>query len=118
MFTLSGTDHRADLVVEDLGRGAGQRRQPGFLREHEVVAQRYSEATRSLGDLERGETMHVDRGRDLFHGTRHGEVVVAVEAGMDTALQAHLGGTAVDRLDDAPLDLLEIEQVRIAAQVE
>ena len=37
---------------------------------------------------------------------------------MDAALQAHLGGTAVDRLDDAPLDLLEVEEIRIAAEVE
>ena len=56
--------------------------------------------------------------RDLLHRSRDGQVVVAVEVGVDPALQAHLGGAAVDRLDDAPLHLLELEQVRVAAEVE
>ena len=46
------------------------------------------------------------------------DVVVAVEVGMDAALQAHLGGAALDGLDDAPLHLFELEQVGRAAQVE
>ena len=91
---------------------------PGLLGEHEVVAQRHAEAARALGDLERGEAVHVDLRRDLLHRARDVEVVVAVEVGMDAALQAHLGGAAVDRLDDAPLDLVEVEEVRVAAQVE
>ena len=57
-------------------------------------------------------------GRDRLHRARDVDVVVAVEVGMDPALEAHLGRAALDRLDDAPLHLLELEQVRLAAQVE
>ena len=57
-------------------------------------------------------------GRDLLHRARHVDVVVAVEVGVDAALQAHLGRAALDRLDDAPLDLVEVEQVRVAAEVQ
>ena len=77
-----------------------------------------SEATRALGHLERGEAVHVDLRRDLLHGTRHRQVVLAVEVGMDAALQAHLGGAAVDRFHHAPLDLLVVEEVRAAAEVQ
>ena len=91
----------------------GQRRQPGFLRQREVVAQRHAEPARAFGDLERGEAVHVDARRDLLHRPRHREVVVAVEVGMDAALEAHLGGAAVDGFEHAALDLLEVEQVRV-----
>ena len=37
---------------------------------------------------------------------------------MDSALEAHLGGAALDRLDHPTLDLLHAEQVGVAAQVE
>ena len=57
-------------------------------------------------------------GRDLLHRPGDVEVVVAVEVGVDAALQAHLGRAALDRLDHAPLDLVEVEQVRVAAQVQ
>ena len=49
-------------------------------------------------------------GRDLLHRAGDVDVVVAVEVGMDAALQAHLGRAALDRLDDAPLHLLDLER--------
>ena len=58
---LVGADHRPHLVVEDLGRGARQRREPGLLGQREVLAERHPEPAGALGDLERGEAVHVDR---------------------------------------------------------
>ena len=96
----------------------GQRGEAGFLQPQEVVAQRHVEAARAFGHLERGEPVHVDRGRDRLHRARDVDVVVAVEVGMDTALQADLGRAALDRLDDAALHLLHLDEVRLAPQVE
>ena len=109
---LVGAEQRAHRVVEDLGRRAGQRLQPGVHQAAQVVGQRLAEAPGALGDLERGEAVDVDLGRDLVHGPGHVDVVVAVEVGVDAALQAHLGGALGHRLDDPLLDVLEGEQVR------
>ncbi len=65
---LVGAQHRADFVVEDLGRGAGQGAQPGVHQPAQVVGERFAEALRAFGDLERGEAVDVDVGRRLFHG--------------------------------------------------
>ena len=46
------------------------------------------------------------------------DVVVAVEVGVDAALQAHLGGAPLDGLDHPALDVLEGEQVGRAPQVQ
>ena len=115
---LVGADDGPHLVVEDLGRGAGERGQAGVLRRSQVVAQGHAQTARALGDLERGEAVHVDLRRDLLHRARHREVVVAVEVGVDATLQAHLGGAAVDRFQDAALDLLVVEEVGRAAEVQ
>ena len=89
---LVGAQHRADLVVEDLGRGAGQGAQPGVHQPPEVVGERLAEALGALGDLERGEAVDVDVGRGVLHRPGDVDVVVAVEVRVDAALQAHLGG--------------------------
>jgi len=47
-----------------------------------------------------GETVHVDRRCDRLHRARDVDVVVAVEVGVNAALQAYLGGAALDGLDD------------------
>ena len=115
---LVGADDGAHLVVEDLGRGAREGGESGVLRFEEIVTQRHAEPARALGHLERGEAVHVDLGRDLFHGPGDGDVVVAVEVGMDAALQADLRRAALDGLDDAPLNLGVVEQVGRPAEVE
>ena len=96
----------------------GRVREPGVLREHEVLAERHAEPAGAFGDLERGEPVHVDLRRDLLHRPRHVEVVLAVEVGVDAALETHLGGAALDRFDDPPLDLVAVEEIRVAAEVQ
>ena len=61
----------------------------------QVVGQRLAEALGALGDLEGGEAVDVDVGRGLVHRPGDVDVVVAVEVGVDAALQAHLGGAEV-----------------------
>ena len=108
----------ADLVVEDLRSGAGERPEPGVHHAAQVVGERLAVALRALGDLERGEAVHVDVGRRLLHGSGDVEVVLAVEVGVDASLQAHLGRAHVPRLTDATGDLLEGQEVRLASEVE
>ena len=115
---LVGADDRPDLVVEDLGGGAGQAGQAGRLQPQQVVAERLAEAAGALVDLQGGEAVDVHAGHGLVHGLGHVQVVVAVEAGVDAALEGDLGGPALVGLDHPPGDLVEAEQVRRAAQVE
>ena len=108
----------ADGVVEDLRCGAGQRREAGVLHPAQVGLQRLAEPAGALGDLQRGEPVHVHRRHRGLHGLRDVEVVVAVEVGMDAALQAHLGGAELSGLADPVGDLVVGEQVGLAAQVQ
>ena len=77
----------------------GSVRSPASMQAAQVVGQRLAEPLGALGDLERGEAVDVDVGRRLLHGPGDVDVVVAVEVGVDAALQAHLGGAVVRRLD-------------------
>ncbi len=56
---LVRAEDRPDRVVEDLGRGARQRPQPGVLEPAQVVGQRLAEAPGALGDLQGGEAVDV-----------------------------------------------------------
>ena len=96
---LVGAEDGPDLVVEDLGRGAGQRAQPGVAEAGQVGGERLVEALGALGDLERGEAVDVHVGHRVLHRPGDVDVVVAVEARVDAALQADLGGAQVGRLD-------------------
>ena len=115
---LVGTEHGADLVVEDLRRGAGQRRQPRLFQSPQVVDEGLAQAPRPLGHLQRGEPVDVDPLRRLSDGPDHLEVVVAVEARVDAALEAHLGGPGGLGLGDSLGDVAQLQEVRGAAQVE
>ena len=57
---LVGAEDGPDLVVEDLGRRAGQGLQPGVLQAAEVVGQGHARAPGPLGDLQGGEAVDVD----------------------------------------------------------
>ena len=115
---LVGTQHGAHFVVEDLRRRARQRLQTGGHQALEVLLEADPRTTGALADLERGEAVDVDRLRRGAHGVDDVQVVVAVEVGMDAALQAHLGGAERFGFGHAARDLVELEQVRRAAQVE
>ena len=62
--------------------------------------------------------MHVHVGHRLLHGPGDVDVVVAVEVGVDAALQGDLGGAERRGLACPVGDVVEGEQVRRAAQVE
>ena len=91
---------------------------PASFASGQVLTEVHAEPAGAFGHLERGEAVDVDVRRDLLHGPRDVEVVVAVEVRVDAALQADLRRAAVDRLEHPPLDLLDPEQVRVAPQVE
>ena len=111
MVDLVGAEDRADVVVEDLGGGARQGAEAGVHESSEVVGQRFAQASGALGDLERREAVDVDVGRGLLHGPGDVDVVVAVEVGVDAALEAHLGGAQRDGFADPLGDVVEGEQV-------
>ena len=69
--------------------------QAGVHEPAQVVGERLAEPLGALGDLEGGEAVDVDVGRRVLHRPGDVDVVVAVEVGVDAALQAHLGGAAV-----------------------
>ena len=115
---LVGADDRPDLVVEDLGGGAEQAGQAGRLEPQQVVAERLAEPPGPLVDLQGGEAVDVHARHGLVHGLGHVQVVVAVEAGVDAALEGDLGGPALVGLDHPPGHLVQAEQVGRAPQVE
>ena len=106
-----------DLVVEDLGRGAGQRGEADVAKPREEVGQRHAERGCSLPDLERGEGVDVEVGQLRLDCLADLDVVVAREARVDAALQADLRRTALPGLVAATDDLLERHHVRGPPQV-
>ena len=118
VLTLSGHSTAANLVVEDLGRGAREGLEAGVAQLGEVLGERHPGAAGPFGDLERGEGVDVDALGAGPHRLQHVEVVVAVEVGVDAALEAHLGRAKRLGLGDPSAHLVQVEQVRGAAQIE
>ena len=102
---LVGADHGPHLVVEDLGRRAGQRAEAEVAQPREVVVEREAERRRALPDLERRERVDVEAGHRVLDRRHDLGVVVARERRVDAALQADLGRAALPRLLAAPDDL-------------
>ena len=96
----------------------GSERWPASRQAREVVDERLVVALRPLGHLERGEPVDVDAGHGRVDRLRDVDVVVAVEVGMDSALETHLGGPDLGRLDGSLGDVVEGQQIRRAPQVE
>ena len=111
---LVGADQRAHLVVENLRRGSGQRREAGVLQHVQVLGQRHVEPARAFGHLERGEAVHVDLRCDFLHRAGDVDVVVAVEIGVDAALQRHLRGAELPRLTCPLRDVVERHSALVA----
>ena len=114
---LVGAQDPPHLVIEDLGRGARQRAEPRVLEAQQVVLQIPLGRRGSLPDLERRERVHVDRRYRVLHGTQQIQVPATGESRMDPALQADLGAAALPRLDGAPGDLVDAQEVGGAAEV-
>ena len=108
----------AHLVVEDLGRRARQGPQPRVHEPAQIAVQGLAEAAGSFRDLQGGEAVDVDAGRRGPHRPDHVEVVVAVEAGMYPTLQADLGRALSLGLGHPTGDLVELQQVGVAPEVE
>ena len=102
---LVGADHRADLIVEDLGRSAGQRAQSSRLQLAQEIGERAAESLGALPDLERREGVDVDVGHRLFDRTANPEVGGSGIFRVDPALHADFGGASIPGLLNPPLDL-------------
>ena len=96
----------------------GSEPSPASLRRVQVRRQRLAQPLGALGDLERGEAVHVDPGHRLLDRADDVDVELAVEGRVDAALQAHLGRAESHRLHGALGDVVEGEQVRRPPQVE
>ena len=114
---LVRAEHGADLVVEDLRGGAGQRAEAGFLEPAQEGLERDAERRRALPDLERREGVDVHAGRRFLHRAAEVEIGLPGVVRVDAALHADFGGAALPRLDHAALHLVEAEVVGLAAQV-
>ena len=105
----------AQLVVEHLGRGAGQRVEAGVAQLDEEVADRLPAQLGAVLHLLGREGVQMQRGRGPLDGAHQLDVEAAVETGRQARLDAHLGGADVARLDGAADDLLDVEEVAFVA---
>ena len=62
--------------------------------------------------------MHVDLGNGIFHGLGDIDVVVAVEVGVDSALQSDFGCAHRGGFCCALRDVVECQQIRRATKIE
>ena len=116
---LVGAQHRSDLVVEDLRRGARERlaaRRPRSASRYSASETPERRAPSKTSSALKA-WMWID-GEPCADRTQHVEVVVAVEGRVDAALEADLGAPQRLGLRDAARDLLEVEEVGVAAQVQ
>ena len=97
----------ADLVVEDLGRGAGQRAEPGLLQLAQEVGERPAQGLGALPHFQRRKGVDVDAGRRLLDRAADPEIGGPGIFGMDAALQADLGRAALPGFLDAGADLVQ-----------
>ena len=115
---LVGAQDGAHLVVQDLGRRARQAGEPRIAQAREVVVERQAQRVGAGADLQRREGVHVHVGRRRLHRLDDGEIGVAGVAGLDAALQAHLGGAARPGFRRARRDLGHVQIVGLVAMAE
>ena len=105
--------HPAHVVVEDLGRGAGQRVDARLLGPDQPLPDRHAGPRRAVHHLHRGERMDVKIwAAPLYFGSDF-EICRSRQIGVDASLHAHLGGAGLPRLGRTVADLLEREGVRV-----
>ncbi|CAG7271707.1 hypothetical protein PICSAR26_04483 [Mycobacterium avium subsp. paratuberculosis] len=105
--------HPAHLVVEDLGRGAGDGVQPGLAQADQPLPDRQPALGHPVGDLHRRERVHVHRRHPRLDRADQIGVAGDRQFGVDAALHAHLGGAGDVRLPGAVGDLLGRQRVRV-----
>src|SRR5262249_52470639 len=115
---LVGAEVQADVVVEHLGGCARERAEACIAEALEERADAHPKGLGTLPDLEGGEAVNVHPRQAPLDGLEHLDVEVAGEVGVDATLEAHLGGSALPRLHRAPDDLVDAEEVGLAAEVE
>ena len=105
---LARREHLADLVVEDLGGGAGNRAEALVLQHRQVVAQLHAVRLRVTEvDLFGRERVNVQVGQLGLDRAHDLSVPEAVLVRVDAALDADLRRAALDRLVRVADDLLE-----------
>ncbi len=114
---LVGADDRADLVVEDLGGGAGQGAEPGVAQFAQEIGEAAAERLGALPHFEGREGMDMHARHRLLDRAADPEIGSAGIFRMDAALQADFGGAALPGFLDAADDLVHIEVVGPAAQI-
>ena len=114
---LVRADDRADFVVEDLGRGARQRAEPGVAQLAEEIGEGAAEGLGALPHFERREGMDMQPRHRLLDRAADAEIGGAGIFRVDAALQADFGRAALPRFLAAPDDLVHVEVVGPAAQI-
>jgi hypothetical protein len=103
----------ADLVVEDLRGGAGQRPEPCLAGLDQEVLDRQPGPGGAVDDLHRAEGVDVHLRDPLLHGGDEVEVRRGGQLGVDAALHAHLGRAELPRLLGPVGHLVERERVGV-----
>ena len=112
---LVRADDFANLVIEDFGSRAGQSRQARGLELQQVILKRHTKRRRTLPDFERRESMYVHLRYNVFNRAKDFKIGFPGVTGMNTALHAQFGCTAIPCFDGTAPDLIEVEIIRIAA---
>ena len=110
-------DEVADLLVEDLGRGAGQRAEAGLLQLGEILADRQARAHRAVQHLLGRERVDVQVGQRRLDRAGEVDVVAPVELRRQPGLDADLGGAQLPRLLRAAHDLVDGQEVALLLAV-
>src|SRR4029077_2615904 len=114
---LVRAEYRPHLVVEHLCRRARQRTKSCLLEPQEKFIDRQAERLCALVHLQGGEGMDMHTRYRLAHCAADVDVGGAGEVGMDPALHADFGCTALPRFTCARRDFLERQIVWPSAQV-
>ena len=115
---LVGTEVGSNPVVEDLGRGPRQRAQSGFLEPRQELGDTDPEGLGSLPHLQRRKPVHMHVGHGLLDRLHHRYVEVAGEFGMNTALEAHLGGPRLPCFLGPVGHLVNLQQIWITSEIQ
>ena len=98
-FQFIGAQRPAHVIVENFRGRSRNAAQAGFLQHQQIVAQRQARLFDAVSDFHGRISMHMKFRQARFDGAKKFDVVIAVQIFRETALNAHLGGAALDGLD-------------------